>query len=524
MRASDRQPRRRAQTSRTGLSIVTAALALSLASACGSSADPDERGAPTETKLPKDALPDGLFADFLDGKFDGTGHPLDAEVWQAESECAATTGFAMGSRQDFHPSFDAAGTACRANSKVIGRGRFTLNLRALAMAQCEGQACEGDVLRLRVSSTSGTALAERTVKSKEFLTAGTWQNVGLPFTNSADGAVTIEVEWLATARVQLDYAELFRTERQLILSPPSGVFDAAAELAFEAHDPPDGASLKLACDELDLTDTLSTLLANGTASEEITDYRRLVTVPAADLLTTCPTDTRLRVSVVTGSWVRATSRLTRQSTDAPCTFSPDTTRVLLTGFEPFPADSTRDNSSEQAVAAFDPASVPGISVMKLTLPVEFDTAAGMIQSVIARCQPDIVVGFGQGRSEVDLETTAYNKKDSSAIAGGVPDNRGIIAGGEPIVPSGPAELTSGLPVDAILADLQSQGIASGLSDDPGRYICNNLFYRIMTEAGSAGLRGGFVHLPRIANVTDADRDMLRNVVKSVVQHTLNTTP
>jgi pyroglutamyl-peptidase len=224
----------------------------------------------------------------------------------------------------------------------------------------------------------------------------------------------------------------------------------------------------------------------------------------------------VRFQIKTDQWVRATSRITLYGQEAPCTFVPGTTRVLLTGFEPFPADSTRDNSSEQAVSAFDPSAVPGISLMRLTLPVEFDTAPDIVVSAIERCQPDIVVGFGQGRTEVDLETTAYNLKDSSEISGGVPDNRGVIPGSEPIVPEGPPERSSALPLDAIQSAIAARGIAVGPSDDPGRYVCNNLFYRITTATAGTGQLAGFVHLPRIASVGDEERAMLKTVVTEVV--------
>jgi pyroglutamyl-peptidase len=128
----------------------------------------------------------------------------------------------------------------------------------------------------------------------------------------------------------------------------------------------------------------------------------------------------------------------------------------------------------------------------------------------------VVIGFGQGRSQVDLETTAYNLKDSSEIAGGVPDNRGIIGGGEPILAGAAAELSSGLPLDLVRARIAARGIAVGASDDPGRYVCNNLFYRIMTASAGSSRRAGFVHLPRIASVDDPEREMLRSVVTETV--------
>ena len=107
-------------------------------------------------------------------------------------------------------------------------------------------------------------------------------------------------------------------------------------------------------------------------------------------------------------------------------------------------------------------------------------------------------------------------KDSSAIAGGVPDNRGHIAGAESIVEEGPAELSTGLPAEALRDALLARGIAANLSDDPGRYVCNNIFYRIMTESNARGLASGFVHLPYIHTVDAEDRVMLQSVVGEAV--------
>jgi pyroglutamyl-peptidase len=316
--------------------------------------------------------------------------------------------------------------------------------------------------------------------------------------------------------VRVDYLELFRSSQNILVTPPSGVYDPNSSFVVEIQDPPSGFSLKADCDGTDLSDTLAALLQAGSATREDTEFRTTFTFPAAELGASCSLPTQIRFSVAVQSWVQATSRISLYEQEPPCTFTPGTTRVLLSGFEPFPADSTHDNSSKEAVQAFDPAAVPGISLMTLTLPVEFDTAPGIVKSAIDRCSPDVVIGFGQGRSQVDVETTAYNLEDSSEIAGGVPDNRGLIPGGTAIESGGPAERQTLLPAGSIAQALSGAGIEAGLSDDPGRYVCNDVFYTIMRATDQTPRVGGFVHLPYIYAVGDADRAMLKNVVTEVV--------
>jgi pyroglutamyl-peptidase len=291
---------------------------------------------------------------------------------------------------------------------------------------------------------------------------------------------------------------------------------ADALLQLELTDPPGGVSFRAACGETDRTDALAALLADGTATQTTTDFRTFVSVPAAALLDGCALPTRLKVSAVTDSWVRETSRVTYRAAPPACAFEGAGTRVLLTGFEPFPADSSSDNVSEQAVQGFDPGAVADVTLMRLTLPVEYDTAAAWVNDVVDRCQPDVLVGFGQGRTAVDLETTAYNVKDTSEVSGGVPDNRGVIMGGEPVVEGGPDEVSSGLPLQRILDGLRNAGVEAGMSDDPGRYICNNVFYTMVRAAEGTPRVGGFVHLPRMVTVDEAAARQLQIVVETTV--------
>jgi pyroglutamyl-peptidase len=467
-------------------------------------------------QVPRDSREDGLFHDFMDGKYDGAGHPIGANVYEAERDCNPASGRAEAEGWGLRPSRDRAGVLCSWSQADFGAGIYALNVRALVPTRAPGD--QTPVLTLTVTSMQDgnrVVLAQRDVPASEFLAAGTYQNIPLRFTAPSD-SFAWEVSWPGKRQVRVDYFEVFRANRQLVLSPASGELTEGALLQFELTDPPTGATFRARCGETDRTDALDALLADGTATRTTTDFRTFVTVPAAALLEGCPLPSRLKVSAVTDSWVRETSRVTYREAPPACGFEGTGTRVLLTGFEPFPADSSSDNVSERAVQGFDPSAIADVTLMRLTLPVEYDTAAAWVSDVAERCQPDVLVGFGQGRTAVDLETTAYNVKDTSEVSGGVPDNRGVIMGGEPIVAGGPDEVASGLPLARILEGLRAAGVDAGMSDDPGRYICNSVFYTMVRAAEGTPRVGGFVHLPRMYTVDEAAQRQLQAIVETTV--------
>jgi pyroglutamyl-peptidase len=442
-------------------------------------------------------------------------------VYEAEAVCGPA-GAPEAEGWAAHPAATAAGVLCRRATDVLGVGSFVFNVRALTHEV--GDDSTPVVVTLRVTSASGAELASGDFKPNAFPEPLGFTNLTLRFRVDRADPVTLEVTWPGERPVRVDYLEVFRPQQNLILGPASGVLAEGAALQIEMLDPLAYASFRPSCDGRDLSDALAAMLAAGTALVETTDFRMAITVPAAALLETCPLPTRLMVQAMSGASPRTTSRVTYRDAPPACAFAAGTTPVLLTGFEAFPADSTHDNSSERAVMGFDASALPGISVMPIILPVEYDSAPAWVADVIRRCQPAVVVSFGQGRWAVDLETTAYNRKDTSGVAGGVPDNRGVVQTGEPITTGGPAERPSTLPLERILPLLSAAGIAANLSDDPGRYICNDVFYATLEETASTGSPGGFVHLPRMERVGPEEQAQLQTVVATVVGEAIAQLP
>lgn len=480
----------------------------------------------------QDALKGGLFHDFIDdSKLDAAGHPHGAEVFEGAERCAPTTGGAGDLGVSAQAGRDQPGVLCGASTRLLGDGTFALNVRAVMIddaASKSAPAAQDPVLEIAVFDGE-EQIATRTVSAADFGESGAERDLAVSFRHRGDRAVTFEVRWTGASSARLTYVEIFRATPRLVISPPSQPLDPAdAMFEIELQDPPDDLSFEVHCDEQDRTETLAALLDTGAAEWVDTEFRTLVTVPAAQLFEGCASPSRVMVRAMSGGWARETSRVTYLAEPIPCGFptrddTAGAVRVLLTGFEPFPASSDRDNSSREAVDAYVAGPMPDeIVAMHAVLPVEYDAAPALVEDLISRCDPDIVVGFGQGRSAVDVETIAYNRKDSAAIAGGVPDNRGVVYGGEPIVEGGPAEHHTALPVDAILARLGELNIRANSSTDPGRYVCNNLFYAVMDVAQNTSRVGGFVHLPRIPNVGETERETLRQTVAAVVDATVDT--
>jgi len=465
--------------------------------------------------------PDAIYADFLDGKFDSAGHPYGASVLEAETDCTPAVGHGSGDAWAVSPDADAAGMLCSAQSAMLGRGQHTANVRA-SLELANVPACESScpmALRVRIVDDGGTELGAQDFRTDAFEEGLSFQNLPVRFQVSTPGPVRIEILWAGLAPVLLDYVEVFRSNRQLVLEPVSGVLAPDAIFRMEQIDAPDFGELRLYCDDVEITDQLAVLLESGEAAEEMTDFRRIVTAPAAALFESCPAPRMVKVVLAGEGWDQTVSEVIYYDEPPPCTFAATGVRVLLTGFVPFPAGSRSVNSSKLAVESFDVSTVPGATVMVLVLPVEFDTAPEIAREVAERCAADVVVGFGQGRWKVDVETIAYNRKDTSEVSGGVPDNRGAIYVGEPVVPGGPDEHMTRLPVGPILADLSTAGVEAGASDDPGRYVCNDMFYSLMNDAPAMRV-AGFVHLPHLYAPTDADRADLQTVVESVVRRSV----
>lgn len=166
-------------------------------------------------------------------------------------------------------------------------------------------------------------------------------------------------------------------------------------------------------------------------------------------------------------------------------------KILFTGFEPFDKDVV--NPSWEAVSLL-PEQIGNIQIAKRLMPVEYDTVSTLLEKAIEEEQPDAVLCIGQagGRAKITAEVIAINLKDAS-----IPDNAGKLYAGEPVILNGPAGYFATIPVKAIVAAMEEEGIPSALSYTAGTYVCNDLMYHLLHLISTkyTHIQGGFIHIP-----------------------------
>ena len=168
--------------------------------------------------------------------------------------------------------------------------------------------------------------------------------------------------------------------------------------------------------------------------------------------------------------------------------------VLLTGFEPFGGEAV--NPSRLAAQALHHRRIAGHRVVAAHLPTVFGAALAQLDALLRQHRPALVICVGQagGRAALSLERVALNLDDAR-----IADNAGQQPIDTPVVPGGPAAYFTTLPVKAMWATLQRQGVAAEVSQTAGTFVCNHVFYGLMhilaTQPAHRHTRGGFIHVP-----------------------------
>ena len=168
------------------------------------------------------------------------------------------------------------------------------------------------------------------------------------------------------------------------------------------------------------------------------------------------------------------------------------TRLLVTGFGPFPG--APENPTELLVRALakEPAEAFGASALKgVVLRTEYRRSWATLRRLYLSFSPDLVVHFGlNGKTHaLHLECVARNTVDP-----GKPDASGYAPRSARLVKGGPDTLASVFPANAIAAALEKAGFSVALSEDAGGYVCNAILYRSL-HAAPPKRRVGFVHVP-----------------------------
>ena len=166
-------------------------------------------------------------------------------------------------------------------------------------------------------------------------------------------------------------------------------------------------------------------------------------------------------------------------------------KVLVTGFEPFGKFSL--NSSERAVSAL-PKSLGGNEIVTAIFPVSYTRSDKMLLDCMRSIHPDAVVCVGQNASsgEIRVESTAGNYAHSEEED--ADHNLWLYRS---IDMSGAPSYRSTLPIEAIVRNIRSAGIAAEISHSVGTFVCNCLMYQALRacETEFAGIPCGLIHVP-----------------------------
>jgi pyroglutamyl-peptidase len=185
--------------------------------------------------------------------------------------------------------------------------------------------------------------------------------------------------------------------------------------------------------------------------------------------------------------------------------------VLVTAFGPF--DGRTENASSLALHGLKRV-FPKLRTR--VLPVDMVLAPAILKQALKQIRPDAVILLGEaaGSKSIRLETTAWNELDFR-----IPDIAGRQPAPRPVHRGAPPSRHSTLPLTEIHALLVASGHPVDLSNDPGRYLCNQLFYLALQQLESTPCPAGFIHLPLASEYpTKSAVDALGRVIQFLINY------
>lgn len=189
--------------------------------------------------------------------------------------------------------------------------------------------------------------------------------------------------------------------------------------------------------------------------------------------------------------------------------------LLLTGFERFGPD----HLNPSAILAADlhrHELAGGVRIHSAILPVSGIGAWRKMARMIKRYQPHWVVALGlSSRPEITPETQAVNLCDYA-----IPDCHGLQLRGIPVLTRKCKVnvLSTMVDIAAMVSVMKQGGAPASSSLDAGRYVCNNLYFRLLHQSMRPGYsafgRCVFIHVPRLPEMggPSLSRDMQRRAL------------
>ena len=150
-------------------------------------------------------------------------------------------------------------------------------------------------------------------------------------------------------------------------------------------------------------------------------------------------------------------------------------RILLTGFKPF-----LDNAS-------NPTETLSLSNGGIVLEVTYQAVDELLTQDLSAYDLLLCLGLHAKADKPRIERFAYNEKTNKK-----PDMQGLVPIDLTIDPKSPARLETELDVNGLVNHLQAKGFDCLLSEDPGRYLCNYIYFNALKKKDGRVL---FIHFP-----------------------------
>eukprot|EP01135_Chromosphaera_perkinsii_P001727 Nk52_evm104s208 gene=Nk52_evmTU104s208 len=209
-------------------------------------------------------------------------------------------------------------------------------------------------------------------------------------------------------------------------------------------------------------------------------------------------------------------------------------RVLLTGFDKWEGSAGPNPSAEVVNALLhegwtgqgtktDTGTGIEMEIHGVLVPVVFSQMVDIVRAKIREVDPDIVIMMGEypGRAMVTMERVALNLIDATRY--GLADNTGVAPVNEEVVPGGPLALPASLPIRAMTLAMRKHHVPADISEAPGTFGCNLLFYGIMHALQDEEQRhqegdvmgktrnrrrqAGWIHLPSLPATAALDENL-----------------
>ncbi|QXX73620.1 pyroglutamyl-peptidase I [Methylovirgula sp. HY1] len=168
-------------------------------------------------------------------------------------------------------------------------------------------------------------------------------------------------------------------------------------------------------------------------------------------------------------------------------------KILVTGFGGFPGAHHNPSLTLLTLLPRKRARLArlGIALELRALPVVYAGLGPRLAQLAAELRPDAILHFGLAgrRKIISLETRARNRVNPLH-----PDAHGARPRDLAVLPGAPHIVPTRLPTRQILSAWRRAGIASGLSNDAGDYLCNATLYHSLVAQSDATCVG-FIHIP-----------------------------